>query len=351
MRILTFCFVLLSMLFSGIAYALDDYSVNIRVDVTDENSAEAQQKAIAGASKAAVLAAVKRMTDKDGVEKFSEMNNNQLINFIKETSVSDEKTSSNRYMANLHLVVNTKLLQTYMEERQITISEKIIPSIIVVPLLSEFNGDTPMLWELENSWKKAWDSQPLVSSVNLTSIKDSSGNISTLSAQQAFEADTDSLKKIKQLNGADDVYVLAASYDGLDGLNVKISSLSGYDDNIRIEGSKTNTDQLFNQAIAQIIPVIEEQASLLRLDGDTSQDDKITVLFPFNDLADWIAAEQKIKSLSEVSELQIQAFSPGKAQFIVFYQGDLDDLVSSFKAIGYDLEDSGNYMVLSYTGD
>lgn len=344
------CFLICCLLLCPAAHAEDDFSFNIKVDVTDENSSTAQQKAIAGASRAAVIAAVKRMTNQAGVDKFSEMNNNQLINFIKETSVSDEKTTTNRYMADLHLVVNNDLLRTYMQERQIEISDKVIPSVIIVPILSNFKGDTPMLWELENSWKLAWDNNTVKSSANISTIKDTPGNISTLSAQQASNLDTDNLKEIKQLNSADDVFVLFATYDGIDGLDVAISSLFGYRENIHINGMKSDESELFNQAISEIVPMIEEQAASLYL-SDANQANEITVLFPFNELGDWVAAEQKIKSLSEVSGLQVQAFSPGKAQFIVQYQGELDDLIRAFKSAGYDLEESGNYMVLSYIGD
>ena len=350
MRKLFGCFLISCLLLCSLAQAQEDYSVNIKVDVTDQDAATAREKAIAGASKSAVMAAVKRMTDKDGIEKFSEMNNNQIINFIKETSVSDEKTSTNRYMANLHLVVNSALLQTYMQERQITLFDKIVPSVVIIPILSNFKGDTPMLWELENTWKQAWDNNSSSSSVNLAVLKDSSGNISTISAQQASDLDSDILKEIKQLNAGDDVFVLAATYDGIDGLDIAISSLSGYREKIHIDGVKSEEQQLFKQAIAEIIPLIEEYMSSFGLE-QINQGNEITVLFPFNELGDWVAAEQKIKSIEAVSDLQVQAFSPGKAQFIVQYQGELDDLIRSFKSSGYDLEESGNYMVMSYIGD
>ena len=93
MRSFLFALGALSMLCALPVKAEEDFGVNIKVDVTDENSSAAQQKAMAGASKAAVVDAVKRISDQSGVEKISSMNNDQLMNFIKETSVSDEKTS------------------------------------------------------------------------------------------------------------------------------------------------------------------------------------------------------------------------------------------------------------------
>lgn len=350
MRLFIICCLLSLLVYNNVAVAADDFAVNIRVDVTDQNSSIAQQKALAGATKAAVIDAVKRISDQKGIDKFSEMNDDQIINFIKETSVSDEITSSNRYAANLHLIVNMDLLQTYMSEREINFSDQINPTITIIPLFSEFTGDTPKLWELDNPWKQAWDNYSLPENSIINVIKDTSSNISTLSAQQAYNNDLPALQEIKSLTNADDVYVLSATYNGIEGLNVDISSLSGYRNNLSIEGVKSSGTELFNNAIEQIIPLLEEQVLSSKNDSLNSSEE-ITVLFPFAELGDWVAAEQKIKSLAEVTDLQIQAFSPGKAQFIVHYRGDREDLMRSFKSAGYTLEDSGNYMILSYTGD
>ncbi len=350
MRFFILCCLLALLNYNKFAYAIDDLAVNIKVDVTDQDASIAQQKALAGATRAAVIEAVKRISDQNGVNKFSDMNDDQIVNFIKETSVSDEKTSANRYIANLHLIVNTDLLQTYMNERKINISEQINPVITIIPVFSEFDNDTPKLWELDNLWRQAWDNYTLPGTPIINIIKDTTVNISALSAKQAYNNDIPALEEIKSLTNADDVYVLAASYNGIEGLNIEISSLSGYHDKQFIEGVKSSGNELFNKAIEQIIPILKEQADLLN-SGSAQSSEEITVLFPFTELGDWVAAEQKIKSLNEVTDLQIQAFSPGKAQFVVHYNGNKDDLIHAIQAAGYNLEDSGNYMILNYIGD
>jgi len=352
MRLFACLSVALSFLFSAtLAFALDDYSVNIKVDVTDENSATAREKAINNASQAAVLAAAKRLTDSSGLEQISAMTTNQLINFVKETAVEDEKTSSNRYMANLHLTINMDLLATYMHERQMFVSEQVIPSVIVIPVFSEFNGETPILWEIDNPWRQVWNNISANDKVNIYPIKDTNSNIDIISAQQAWNVDTEKLNKIKDINHVDDVYVTAASYDGIEGLNIDISSLSGYRNNIKVKGVKSSSDELFKDALSQVLPLIEEQATSLSITSASEQNNETTVLFPFAELGDWIAAENKIKSINDVTDLQIQAFSPGKVQFIISYKGDLESLIQALKVSGYLLEDGGNYMVLSYIGD
>lgn len=346
------CIILASVLFSSlVAKAEEDYSVNIKVDVVDENSSSAQQKAMANASKAAVIDLVKRISDQEGVEKISSMTDNQLINFIKETSVSEEKTSDNRYIADLRLVVNTDLLKEYMRERQIHLSEIVNPSVVIIPVFADFKEDAPILWEVDNLWKKAWDNTSFSSDINFMVIKDTPVNISAISAQQAHNLDTESLSEIKKLHNADDVYVLFATYDGIEGLNIDISSLSGYRGQYQVKGSKSSGEELFSQSVAEVLPLLEKQVKAVSDDATNNIPKQTTVLFPFDNLNDWVAAEGKIKSVPEVADIQVQAFSPGKAQFIIFYRGDIEDINIKLRADGYQLEDSGNYWILSYIGD
>lgn len=347
MRLFIYVFTIFTLFLTTNAKAFEeDFSVNIKVDVTDENASIAQEKALASAVKAAITAATKRISDNKAVEQISSMTNNQLVNFVKETSVVNEKTSANRYMANLHLVINLTLLKTYLQEKELNISSSIRPSIVIIPVFSEFNGDSPLLWEINNPWKNAWNNVINNSSIDFSVIKDTSGNISTISAQQAWDFDTETLKKIKSLNNADDVYVLSATYKGIEGLNIDIVSLSNYRNNISIKGLKSSGEELFNQAAAEILPLIEQQTSTLILDNNSAPVNEYTVLYPFTQLTEWIAAEQKIKSMEEVVDIQVQAFSPGKVQFIVRFNVTPNDFAQVLKLSGYTLEDSGNYMIL-----
>jgi len=346
LTILSGILVLLSTI--GTAFSSDDFSVNIKADAEDLDSAAAQQKALNEASRSAVITAVNRIADQAAVDRFMEMNDNQIVNFIKDTSVSDEKTYGNHYTANLKLTVNMDLLRTYMNERQIDYSTAITPSVMIIPVFSEFSGDTPKLWELDNPWRMAWNDFPQSTVVNIKLIADSPANAALLSAKQALDVDEVPLNELKSEYNVDDIYILSASYNGIDGLNIAVSNLSGFHDTINIEGVKSSGDELFTKAVNETILLIEEQTLQ---QNSPHADNEITVLFPFTELGDWVSAEQQIKSLDMVSAIEIQAFSPGKSQFIVRYRGDKSALLRAFQNAGYNLEESGNYMILSYIGD
>lgn len=337
-------------LFTISAHA-EDFSVNIKVDVTADDSAQAREKALNGANSAAVVAAAKRLTNEDGIAKISELNNDQIVNFVKETSVEEEKTPPNRYIANLKVIVNVDLLKQYMHERNIYISSAAIPQILLIPLINENTTSSPTLWEVSNNWKKAWENTSIDSTIAFNVIKDNSNNISVLSAAQAADVDKNALEEIKQLNHADDIYILNASYNGIDELNVDIMALSGYRDSIKVKGVKSDENEMFDDAIKQIIPLIEKNTLLQQDAPALPSASEIVVLYPFNDLSDWLTAEAKIKMIEQVVAIEVQALSPGKTQFKIAYTGELDDLLNAIKSSGYLLEESGNYMILKYIGD
>ncbi|MBQ9235800.1 MAG: hypothetical protein IJ184_04975 [Alphaproteobacteria bacterium] len=351
MRLSYFISAFLFVLMPVWCFAGDDFAVNIHVDVTAADAAAAREKAHQGAQAAAVTAAAKRLTDAAGVEKIAALNHNQLINFVKETSVSDEKTPVNRYIADLHIVVNMDLLKTYMRERSIDIAPELIPNILLVPVFKPSPAETPILWEINNAWRKIWDEYDIKSGVNFAVIKDNQPNIETISALSAFELDNAALSELKELNHVDDVYVLSASFDSIDTLNVEISSLSGYRDTVQTAGVKSESDEMFRQAIEQIIPLIEQQAYQQKDAFAAPIQEKMTVLYPFADLSDWVAAESKIKNIPEIASLEVQALSPGKVQFVIGYTSSADELTSALASFGYGLEDGGNYMILKYIGD
>lgn len=332
-------------------YAADErFVVEIKVDVTDENASIAREKALAGASRAAITAVASRISTQSGADRIASMTDAQLINFIKETSVIDEKNSDIRYMADLRILVNEDLLKEYMRERDIPLISKSDASVMIIPIFRELSDDTPMLWEADNPWKQAWDSSSNTSAVKIFPIQSSVGNLETLDAKKAASKDISALEKVMKMSGASDVYVLDASYNGVEGLIINIFSLSGENKTIKVSGAKSSGAELFNQAVVEVRKELENMI-LNRSQNQPLSENELTVLYPFSSLGQWITTEQKIKSIDEISSIQVQAMAQGKAQFKITFHGSLELLQRQFLQKGYRLEDGGNYMILYNLGE
>jgi hypothetical protein len=237
-----------------------------------------------------------------------------------------------------------------MKEREIPIISKNYETILVIPVFKEFTDDTPILWEAENLWKQAWDTTSISSAIKFITIPNTANYQSVIDANKAASTDYSSLESAASLSGANDVFVLDASYNGIEGLTIVATSLSGEKFEINVAGTKSSGAELFNQAVIETLAKIE-QTVLLSAESSAQEENEITILYPFASLGQWITAERKIKNLAEVTSMQIQAMSPGKSQFKLTYTGDNDNLLRLLRAQGYNLEDNGNYMILKDIGE
>lgn len=340
------CIVCVCLLFSGNAFAENEkYAVEIKVDVSDENASIAREKAINSATRAAVNAIAKRLSTSDGAKKIADMNDAQIINFIKETSVISEKNSDVRYIAELKIIVNEELLKEYMKEREIPVVYRNATSVLVIPVFREFSDDTPILWEENNLWKQAWDTSTNNSAIKILSISHNPNYQSLIDAKQASNADYYALEALSEASGIKDIYILEASYKGIEGLNIMVTSISGDKFEFEVQGTKSSSDELFKKAVQQSKTEIERHM-LLKTSQYQEKLNEVVILYHYPSLKYWISAEQKIKNITSISNIQVQAMAPGKAQFKISFSGSPKVLKEQLKAIGYNLENADTHMIL-----
>ena len=339
-------FLLAGILFCfGAAAADERYAVEVSVDVTDSSASAAQERAMNEANRAAVAAVAKRITTADGVARLSAMTDDQLINFIKEVSVVEEKSSAVRYIATLRVVLNEDMLKQYMKERDIPVMVQTNSKILVVPVFREFSSDAPQLWESSNMWKQAWDAAPADGVVRLVSLPASGANYSIMDGRKAVAMDGEALDKLMRLNGADDVYVLDATYDGIDGLVIRAASYSGDIRTIRVEGPRSSGMELFNKAVDEVKKQLENRITEKSL-SEASLEDTIVVLYNFGRLPEWVAMEQELRSMNLVSNIETQALGAGRVQFKLSFVSSMDKLVQALRSRSIRLIEHGSYYTL-----
>lgn len=351
MRKLAFILLVLGIFCSSAKADDERFSVDVKVDVTEENSSIARENAMNKASRAAITTVANRISTGEGAAKIAAMTDPQLVNFIKETSVINEHTSNVRYQAELKIVVNEDLLKQYMEERDIPLlSQKDRKKIVVIPLFREFQEDTPKLWESNNPWRKAWESANIAAAADFIPLTASVAATSSLTADQAKQTDKEALEKIKNFSQANDVYVLDAVYDGVEGLLIKATSWSGNNINIKVSGPKSSGDILFNTAVEDSVRALTELAETAPSVTPLSEE-SITVFFNFSNLSEWISAEQQIKTIKMISDMQVQAMMQGQTQILISYSGDFKTLQKEFKNKGFALsEEDGKYTLIKNNG-
>ncbi|MBR2033796.1 MAG: hypothetical protein IKA03_03890, partial [Alphaproteobacteria bacterium] len=255
------------------------------------------------------------------------------------------KRSPVRYIANLKVVLKEDILKQYMKERDIPIITQ-GKKILIIPIFREFSSDTPMLWESTNMWKQAWDAQDTNGLIRLISIPSSGTNYAIMDGYKALQMDGASLDKIMRSNGADDVYILDATYNGIEGLTIKAMSFNGDMFTSKVDGPRSSGQELFNNAAIQLKNELENRLAQKSIDEATNEN-IIVLLYEYNQLSDWVLTKNRLKTINSINNIQVQAIGNGKIQLKLTYSGKFDNLVNALRNLSYRLTEHNNYYTLS----
>ena len=121
------------------------YSVEVKVDVTDVNAAQAREKAMRSAYRQAFETVLKKLVSAQDAAMLSAMTDDQMVNFIQEVGIVSEKASDVRYIATLQVTINKAVLNAYLREKEIQTAVADKSKIVIIPIYREFEADRPLL--------------------------------------------------------------------------------------------------------------------------------------------------------------------------------------------------------------
>jgi len=319
-------------------------TTELSVDVTAENAAVAREKAMNQATRQAVYNTAASFTGADGLQLLNQMRHDQLLNFIVETTVLEEKSSNIRYMARLQLVVDATLLKQYLQEKDIPVSAASMPDILVIPVFRPQPTDTALLWEDNNAWRAAWIAYGQKNGLGKIRLLPPD-MASVISAAPTTGLDTAAIQAISTRFGKTAIYIADAAYNG-NVLDVRLTNATtGKTENFSQNGELS--DELFNQSIAEVVQNILRSQSQNQMMIISDQVDTIGVLATFGTLQQWLQTENTIRNLTPVQDVRVQAAGNGRVQFQIDFSGGLPSLNRAMNEASFTLEPNGNFYILS----
>lgn len=321
------------------------YNAEVTVDVTAQNASVAREKAMTAANRQAYTAVAKRVTTAEGVNKLNELNDSQILNFIKEVSVISEKASDVRYIATLNVAINEHILKTYMQENDIPFVISSMANVLIIPTFREFKTDTPLLWEAGNIWRKTWEQNPrTIGSVKFFSIPANGSNYAAIDAEKALSMNGIALDKIAFINNTKDIYIADAVYNGIEGLNITLYAYrDGTQENISVSGDRS--PQLFIDAVNQTSDYIYNQVKKQNVINRQNKTE-ITVLYSYAYLKDWLMLEKQLKEIDYINSITTAAVGSGRVQFKITFIGDFDKLQEALRNKYYNLKNAGEFYII-----
>ena len=331
--------------FVPMAFADGLYDVDVLVDVVDKNAAQAREKALVAANRQGLINLLKKITTNDGLHQVAELNDNQILNFVKEVSIVSEKVSDVRYVAELKVRFNGSIIRKYLREKNIPFTEEGGFKVLILPLLQ--SGDKILLNETENTWREAW-----VKSADSDGIVDfivAGGNTESpevINAGKVLEFDSLLLEQLSQTYKADELYIVYAVPNS-SGVQVKLfapSGKGGVEQTLTIDGDGSQKN--LETAVTKVKEVVSERIKKYNLEEDNKQYEML-VLYQYPSLKDWLMLQKDLRSAPYVKSVKEDAIGAGRVQFEIKYAGNFNRLEQVLYSRGLSLMPYDGFYVIS----
>ncbi|MDV7340184.1 DUF2066 domain-containing protein [Terasakiella sp. A23] len=355
--------VVISALFLGIigANAASPFEISgVYVDVTAENVTKARKQALRDGQNRAFEILLKRLTlraDKDFLPWVEPANQPQ---YIRDFSVSGEKTSAVRYLATLTYHFKPDAIRNLLKARGIPFAETISKPVLVLPLFDD--AGQLSLWDEPNPWSAAWSSLSLNNGlVPIALPLGDLADISGLSAQQAATGDQAALQNMATRYDVNGVLVAQLVVVGRNtageptDIDLVVNRIGGKNagrsTNLGITALENETSGAFLKRVAMLVSEgIEEawkQDNLLQF----GVADVLPVNLTIGNLQEWINVKKRLGTVAVVRRTELALLSRDTVQLNLHYIGNLEQLIGSLRQVDLDLTVQGESWALVNLGE
>jgi len=321
-------------------WAMPRFDADVSVDVTAKTVNEAKQKAISKAMREGLSEIVSSISTEASVKELNKLNDNQLEHFITGVMVLMEKTSDVRYIADLKISVDEKLLKSYMAENNMPIILRAEQQVSVLPVLEKEDG-TLYIWEEENFWRQAFLEKRTLhrGNMNIKVMEKNLGNIAMIKANRIFDLADGELSELLSFNHAEVLYVV--KYAEKEGKVFIKEYPSGKIQETNIIADRSgetadNTLALFKSG--QRAAVEDTPANIMP--------ERVEVVYSYTRLAEWIALKKLLEDNPQAQDIKLISMANGKVHFNFQYSGVIERLQGMLETNGYKMRQEGEYYVI-----
>ena len=296
----------------GLAAHADVFSVQkVPVDVTSDSSTHARQEALSKAQKQAFEILIQRITRAEDAQRLEWPPAEDIVNWISDISMSNEKTSPVRYMADVSVRFDAEKIKTWLEEKKVPYMAQTMEPGWVLPV---YNGPATDSEEEGDPWVRAWQTNYNSEIVPLSVFQ-------TPSEQE----------------GAEPIQPTGNSFWAIATVHrdrIQIQFKPVLASNTLLSETSLIQPRTAGQAIPwqKLVQKTQRQLEKMWLDKNIVHFDKpsfISVIVPIKDLADWVKTREHLDKIKLIKKYDVRAMRKDQAQIDVYFAGDLDVFVKA----------------------
>ena len=333
--------------------------LDVAVDTTAETAAKAREKALANGHRAAFERLMTRLVPRTLRQDEPEATADRITQLVRSFGVDQEKTSAVRYLATLRFAFDRDGVRRYLREAGLAFAETRSKPVLVLPVLR--SAGVYLLWDAQNTWRKAWSALPppdglvpyIVPRGDLADIND-------ISADQAVRGRQDRLDVILARYGATDAILALAVIDtrrlgNAPVVQVTITRFGARDaDRTTVLSVVARPGASIEETIAAAAPRAASQVeqdwkldNLLRFDLLR----ELIAIMPLDDLSDWVIMKRLFSQIAFIEASELLALSRLGATVRLRYFGNSEQLALALSQRDVRLAEDDNGWTLRHDAE
>ncbi len=325
------CFLLVVFMVSALSFTAraDMYAIyDIHVDVTAQNATKAKEQGVTEAQEKAFYKMLERLTLPSNVAALPVLTTEDILNLVQDFSVSHEKTSSVRYIADVDVQFNPEAIQTFFQEYQVPYVTSVADKSVVIPVYFEQPNAPALLWQDRNPWGRilaqAASTSDLVPFVVPVGDLDDMAVLNENNWANESELDlTPMMQRYKTTNA------LVAEMTVLREQNMVRLTLRSFQNKdgfleafTIFEPIDAPLPAVMRRMADKMVQNLEQrwrEQNAVRFDNPT----ELEVSVHIQNLAEWIAIRKKLDNIKLIKQYVVKALKRDEAEIEVFFAGDL----------------------------
>ena len=300
-----------SLLCLSLTAQADVFSVSkVPVDVTSDSSTHAREEALSQAQQQAFEILIQRIARAEDVQQLEWPVAEDIVNWVSDVSMSNEKTSPVRYIADVNVRFDAEKIKTWLEEKEVPYMAQTMEAGWVLPV---FNGPVADTQD-GDPWVKAWQTAYNSDIVPLY-VPSAAASEDEIEAEQ---------------KGGKTFWAIATWYP--DRIQVQFKPLSSQ--NTLLPATSLIQPLSSGQDVPweKLVQKVQKQLEKMWLDRNIVHFDKpsfISVIVPIKDLSEWVKTREQLDKIKLIKKYDVRAMRKDQAQIDVYFAGKLDVFIKA----------------------
>lgn len=361
LRLCVFAMICLFLLAAAPAQARNVFEVDdVAVDITADTASEARKQALVDGVARAFRLLLERLTLRIEHQGLPKLSAKEIDTYVSNFSVSDEKTSSVRYLARLTFRFKPKAVRGLLNDHGFSFAETVSKPVLVLPVYQ--SAGALILWDDPNPWRDAWagrdKKQGLVPTIlPLGDLAD----IAAIGAEQAMDGDLQRLTVISRRYGASDTLVVfgVMRVDAAKARRVLDVYFTRYGRQLQEQTEVVSFPQENDETVSALLARAANEMTYVVEDNwkrdnllQFGQSGVIAVVLPIEGLKDWISVRSRLGGVAVIRRAEMVLLSRDEVRFNLHFFGDTSQLALALEQADMKLaQDEGKWVLAPSGGE